>query len=250
MGFSLRRNPEDGHVEVMLSKRSKERIDAKIREMTPRTWGQSLQRLHHQAQRLPSRVDQLLRDRAARKPWNGRFTTWTLTSGGACGLCCFGSGIVSASSFVVSSGWGRVPPRRGRRVYEGHKSLWALSHCGSVDPRPQQCVLRGTGASFTRAPVPRDAPSRRSGADDISRWNSCGQQCRRRNTWIAVPPTPTSRRAGCEAHKSGSVRGAPGRTGVPTRLLCNSMLGVEPPDAKLLDQTANVLACASSTSGG
>jgi len=31
--------------------------------------------------------------------------------------------------------------------------------------------------------------------------------------------TPTSRRAGCEAHKSGSVRGAPARAGVPTRRL-------------------------------
>jgi hypothetical protein len=32
-----------------------------------------------------------------------------------------------------------------------------------------------------------------------------------------LPGTPTSRGAGCEAHKSGSVRGAPGRPGVPTR---------------------------------
>ena len=42
VGFSLRRNPEDGTMEVFLSKRSKERIDAKIRELTPRAWGQSL----------------------------------------------------------------------------------------------------------------------------------------------------------------------------------------------------------------
>jgi group II intron reverse transcriptase/maturase len=42
VGFSLRRNPEDGSVEVFLSKRSKVRIDARIRELTPRAWGQSL----------------------------------------------------------------------------------------------------------------------------------------------------------------------------------------------------------------
>ena len=42
LGVSLRRNPEDGTVEVFLSKRSKERIDARIRELTPRAWGQSL----------------------------------------------------------------------------------------------------------------------------------------------------------------------------------------------------------------
>jgi len=33
----------------------------------------------------------------------------------------------------------------------------------------------------------------------------------------AEPRTPASRKAGCEAHKSGFVRGAPARAGVPTR---------------------------------
>jgi len=42
LGFSLRREPMDGNVEVKLSKRSKERIDGKIRELTPRNWGNSL----------------------------------------------------------------------------------------------------------------------------------------------------------------------------------------------------------------
>jgi RNA-directed DNA polymerase len=42
LGFRLRREPSDGSVEVLLSTRSKERIDAKIRELTPRTWGSSL----------------------------------------------------------------------------------------------------------------------------------------------------------------------------------------------------------------
>lgn len=42
VGFTLRREPLDGSVEVLLSERSKRRIDEKIRELTPRTWGQSL----------------------------------------------------------------------------------------------------------------------------------------------------------------------------------------------------------------
>ena len=42
VGFSLRREPADGSIEVHLSARSKLRIDEKIRELTPRTWGQSL----------------------------------------------------------------------------------------------------------------------------------------------------------------------------------------------------------------
>ncbi len=39
LGFSLRRKPLDGNVEVGLSKRTKERIGNKIRELTPRNWG-------------------------------------------------------------------------------------------------------------------------------------------------------------------------------------------------------------------
>ena len=42
LGFRLYRDPEDGTVEVLLSKRSEKRVKAKIREMTPRNWGQSL----------------------------------------------------------------------------------------------------------------------------------------------------------------------------------------------------------------
>jgi len=42
VGFRLRREPLEGEVEVLLSERSKERIDARIRCLTPRTWGSSL----------------------------------------------------------------------------------------------------------------------------------------------------------------------------------------------------------------
>jgi RNA-directed DNA polymerase len=41
LGFRLRRDSADDSVAVMLSKRSKERIDEKIRLLTPRSWGQS-----------------------------------------------------------------------------------------------------------------------------------------------------------------------------------------------------------------
>ena len=43
VGFRLRREPLDGEVEVLLSNRSKERIDTHIRELTPRNWGNSLE---------------------------------------------------------------------------------------------------------------------------------------------------------------------------------------------------------------
>lgn len=44
LGFRLKREPMDGSVEVLLSKRSKERIESRIRELTPRNWGQSLRK--------------------------------------------------------------------------------------------------------------------------------------------------------------------------------------------------------------
>ena len=42
LGFRLRREPLDGTVDVLLSKRTKQRIDETIRARTPRLWGQSL----------------------------------------------------------------------------------------------------------------------------------------------------------------------------------------------------------------
>ena len=44
LGFRLRKAPERTKVEVHVSNRTKERMDAKIRELTPRKWGQSLTR--------------------------------------------------------------------------------------------------------------------------------------------------------------------------------------------------------------
>ncbi len=44
VGFRLRRDPESGKVEVKLSKRSKKRIEAKAKELTPRNFGKSLKR--------------------------------------------------------------------------------------------------------------------------------------------------------------------------------------------------------------
>ena len=43
LGFRLRCEPMDGTVEVLLSKRSKDRLDARVTELTPRTWGSTLQ---------------------------------------------------------------------------------------------------------------------------------------------------------------------------------------------------------------
>jgi RNA-directed DNA polymerase len=132
VGFSLRRNPEDGTVEVFLSKRSKERINARVRELTPRAWGQSLRgcidtlntylrgwlnffgtsctdavvrTLHN----LDAHIRRRLRALRLRQWKRRRFIVRRLIRMGV----------------RASTAW--------RVIYEGHKSLWALSHCGPVD---------------------------------------------------------------------------------------------------------------------
>jgi hypothetical protein len=132
VGFSLRRNLEDGTSEVLLSKRSKERVDAKIRELTPRAWGQSLsgciaalnaylggwlnffgtscteavvRTLHNLDAHIRRRLRALLLRQWKRK----RFIVRRLIRMGA----------------RATKAW--------QIVYGGRKSLWALSHCAPVD---------------------------------------------------------------------------------------------------------------------
>jgi RNA-directed DNA polymerase len=131
VGFSLRRNPEDGHIEVTLSKRSKERIDTKIREMTPRTWGRSFngcitklngylrgwinffgssctEAVERTLHNLDAHIRRRLRALLLRQWKRKRFIVRRLIRMGA----------------RATKAW--------KTVYEGRKSLWALSHCGSV----------------------------------------------------------------------------------------------------------------------
>jgi len=43
LGFRLHRDPLEGEVKILLSKRSKERIAKKIKELTPRNWGNAVE---------------------------------------------------------------------------------------------------------------------------------------------------------------------------------------------------------------
>lgn len=131
LGFRLRREPMEGHVEVLLSKRSKERLDEKIRVMVPRKWGGSLTACIHQL--------------------NGYLLGWI----GYFGLCTEGvettlkgldAHIRRRLRAVQLAHWKRkrtiakklihLGIRRQnawRSVYEGRKSLWAMSHMPTVD---------------------------------------------------------------------------------------------------------------------
>jgi group II intron reverse transcriptase/maturase len=131
VGFRLWREPMDGQVEVGLSKRSRERINRRIVELTPRNWGGSLRA-------CISQLNEYLRG------WFGFFKActaeaeWTFET--------LDAHIRRRLRAIQLKHWKRrqTIARKliqlgvsrkvaWRRVYEGRKSLWALSHDAAVD---------------------------------------------------------------------------------------------------------------------
>jgi group II intron reverse transcriptase/maturase len=132
LGFRLRREPLTGEVEVLLSQRSQDRIDAKIRALTPRNWGRPFDDCIQRANVYlrgwigffwpcsPAVQSPVLRNLDAHlrrrlraiqlKQWKRRRTI-------ARKLIRHGAPSASA--------W--------KQVYQGHRSLWALSHAHVVD---------------------------------------------------------------------------------------------------------------------
>lgn len=131
LGFSLRREPSEGTTEVALSKRSRERIDTRIRELTPRTWGRSLQACITSLnayllgwlgffgictpgiERVLGNLDAHIRRRLRAiqlRHWKTRRTI---------------------ARRLVEQGVSRKMAWRG--VYAGRRSCWALSHTPAVE---------------------------------------------------------------------------------------------------------------------
>jgi len=131
LGFSLRREPEDGEVEVLLSNRSKKRLMAKAKELTPRNWGGSL------------------------KACISRLNAYLLGWWGHFGICTAGAerAMQNADAHIrrrlraiqlqhwkrkrtIARNLTKLGVRRRtawRSVYRGRQSLWALSHNPAVD---------------------------------------------------------------------------------------------------------------------
>lgn len=131
VGFRLRREPEDGRVEVLLSERSKGRIEAKIRELTPRNWGQSVRGC-------------ILRINEYLLGWIGFFRV--CTEGELRTFQTLDAHIRRRIRAIILRHWKRkrtiakrliklgVNPRTAwRNVYKGRCSWWALSHSPAVD---------------------------------------------------------------------------------------------------------------------
>ena len=131
LGFRLERKPEDGTVEVLLSKRSIERIGARIRELTPRAWGRSLR-------------DCIAALNVYLVGWLAFFGI--CTSGIEYALHGLDAHIRRRLRAIQLAHW-KTKRTRARRliqlgvnsktawknVYEQRKSLWALSHSPAVN---------------------------------------------------------------------------------------------------------------------
>jgi group II intron reverse transcriptase/maturase len=143
LGFRLRVDPHSGMVEVLLSERTKRNAMQKVKQLTPRTWGDTL-------------VACIARINAWLRGWHGFF------------------GIASASEMqlmrnvdarlrrrlraILLRHWKRkrtiarnlvklgVPRRSAwRQVYQGHQSWWALSHIPAVDHGLNRAFFRERG---------------------------------------------------------------------------------------------------------
>lgn len=130
VGFRVRREPLDGTIEVLLSERSKDRVAEAITSKTPRSWGQSLETC----------IKSL---NAFLEGWIGFF--WICTAAEERTFHNLDAHIRRRLRALVLRHWRRrrtiarrliklgVKPKTAwRRVYEGRKRLWALSHDTSV----------------------------------------------------------------------------------------------------------------------
>jgi RNA-directed DNA polymerase len=131
VGFRLRREPLDGEVEVLLSKRSQERVDSKIRELTPRNWGSSLNACITQINAyLLGWIGFFAICTVAIKPTLQRLDAHLRRRLRAIQLAHWKTKRTIARRLIKL---GVKPHTAWRNVYGGRKSLWALSHSPAVD---------------------------------------------------------------------------------------------------------------------
>lgn len=131
VGFSLRRKPQDGSVQVSPSQRSQERVKAKLVELTARNGGRS----------KTSSIDQI---NAYTRGWMGFFGICTeqvekllkfLDAHLRRRLRAIELKQCKRKRTIVRKliGLGVRSKTAWRQVYEGRKSIWALSHTWAVE---------------------------------------------------------------------------------------------------------------------
>jgi RNA-directed DNA polymerase len=131
LGFCLRRDPQSGSVVVLLSERTKRNAMARVRELTPRQWGGTLES-------CIARIDSWLRG------WHEFFGIAAASEEYV--LRALDAHIRRRLRAIVLKHWRRqrtiarnlvaLGVKRQsawRQVYAGRKSTWALSHSPAVD---------------------------------------------------------------------------------------------------------------------
>jgi len=131
LGFCLRLDPQTGTVEVLLSQRSKRNATTRIRELTPRTWGGTLQSC-------------ITRINAWLAGWHQFFGVVSIAEQQM--MRKIDAHIRRRLRAVMLHHWKRPrtiarrlialgvkPQHAWRSVYAGKRSTWALSHAPAVD---------------------------------------------------------------------------------------------------------------------
>ena len=168
LGFRIGRNPLDGEVQVRLSKRSKERIDAKIQELTPRNWGNSLRACIR-------RLNDYLRG------WINFFGICTTDEENTFGA--LDAHIRRRLRAIQLKHWKRKRTMARRLIalgvsrnlawgciYKGRRAIWDLSHCPATD-------LGMRNRYFARLGL----------VSLLSQWRQIQRKQRRRKTPIVAP---------------------------------------------------------------
>ncbi|HKG36805.1 MAG TPA: group II intron reverse transcriptase/maturase [Solirubrobacterales bacterium] len=146
LGFCLRRCPETGTVEVLLSERTKRDAMERIRKLTPRTWGGSL-------------ASCIARINVWLVGWHGFFGIAPASEEFT--LRALDAHIRRRLRAIVLSHWKRrrtiarnlealgvARHTAWRRVYAGRKSRWALSHDPAVDRGLRNAYFAERGLVF------------------------------------------------------------------------------------------------------
>jgi|HubBroStandDraft_1064217.scaffolds.fasta_scaffold63249_2 RNA-directed DNA polymerase len=198
VGFHLRGSEESGEPEVLPSKRSKDRLAAKVRQLTPRSWGQAV-------------TDCITRINAYLIGWMAFFGVCSPTPELARLLHNIDAHIRRRLRALLLRQWkrkrfiarrlirlGARPVTAWRTLYQGRKSLWALSHCAVVDHALDNNYFAAQGlasleALYRAQPRLRQRPQPAAQPAGV---DSCGRQSRRRpRTRIELPRTRTNGQA-------------------------------------------------------
>jgi RNA-directed DNA polymerase len=143
LGFCLRRDPQSGVVEVLLSERTKRNAMERVRQLTPRNWGGTL-------------VSCVTKINAWLRGWHGFFGI--VSEAETRELRKIDAHIRRRLRAILLRHWKRkrtiarnlvklgVPGRSAwRQVYAGRKSWWALSHTPAVDHGLNRAFFRDRG---------------------------------------------------------------------------------------------------------